>query len=44
MKKYESPEIELCGGVDLITTSAEVTTEDINVPWGSNASNSSFEL
>jgi len=44
MKKYETPEIELCVSMDVITTSSEVTTGGINVPWGSSASNSSYEL
>ena len=44
MKKYETPEIELCTGNDVITTSSEVTTGDITVPWENSASPASYEL
>ena len=44
MKKYEALTLEIqeLGNSDVITTSNEVTTEDVNVPWtqGSSAQDS----
>ena len=35
MKKYEGIElkIELCDSIDVITTSSEVVTDSITMPW-----------
>ena len=44
MRKYETPEIELCVNMDVITTSSEVTTGGIDVPWQSSANSSSYNL
>ena len=40
MKKYEAPEIELCAGIDVITTSSGITTGGVNVQWQSNTGQS----
>ena len=41
MKKYEALRVEINEAFDVITTSAEVTTEKIKFPWESPASVSS---
>lgn len=44
MKKYEAPEIELCVSMDVITTSSEVTTGGVEIPWQSVADPSAYNL
>ena len=44
MKKYETPEIELCISPDVITTSSGITTDGVNVPWQKSGSLSSCNL
>ena len=44
MRKYETPEINIYDEFDVITTSADVTTEDVNVPWKNEVSNAGYEL
>ena len=41
MKKYEAVKIEIHAGVDVVATSAEVTTEKILFPWSGAASTTS---
>ena len=38
MKKYTSPYIEISDTSDVITTSADITTEGIDFPWSSGGS------
>ena len=44
MKKYETPEIELCVSLDVITTSSEITTGGVNIPWEKDPAAANYEL
>lgn len=44
MKKYEALRVEINEAFDIITTSAEVTTEKIKFPWESATSESSVNI
>ena len=44
MKKYVSPIVELNDALDIIATSADVTTGSIKLPWSDNKIESSYEL
>ena len=44
MKKYVSPSIEISIALDVIATSAEVTTGGIKLPWTTGENASSYEL
>ena len=44
MKKYETPKIELYFSSDVITTSSEITTGGIDVPWQESVNPSGYNL